>query len=151
VIVLCDLDDTLCDARRRMPLWGDWDAFYADAINDPPIVPMIHLINGVALKRKVVIVTAREERFRQMTMTWLIRNTINASGLIMRPENNYMRSAELKVMIAKDKLGKEFNQVDLVIDDRDDVLAAFRGLGIMTLQTFYPNGGPTDHANRTRG
>jgi hypothetical protein len=136
-MIVCDLDDTLCDARWRMPLWGQWDAFYAEAHLDKPIVPMVKLIrSAIILKLEVIIVTSREERFRPLTVSWLLRHGLDVPEVRMRPDGNFMTSPELKLFLTEDIRG----EIELVIDDRDDVLTAFRGVGIPTLQTFYAGG-----------
>ena len=56
----------------------------------------------------------------------------------MRPEGDFSPSPELKVRMVEDLL--EAGLVELVIDDREDVLQAFRALGIPTLRSQY--GGP---------
>jgi hypothetical protein len=84
----------------------------------------------------VVIVTAREERFRPCTVSWLTRNGIYAEEVRMRPDGNFMGSAELKVFLTQDIR----DRIELVIDDREDVLLAFRAMGIPTLQASYGGG-----------
>ena len=137
--ILCDLDDTLADARWRSELWGNWDAFYAKSIEDKQIEPMCNMVRFLSSSFKVIILTAREERYREITQKWLDKNGIWVHSMIMRPnDTDHVSSPVLKPMLAERHLGKCWKQrVDLVIDDREDVLTAFRSLGIMTLQATY--------------
>ena len=142
--VILDLDDTLADARRRMPLWGDWDAFYKDAINDPPIEEMCNLARLLTQCYGVTIITAREEKYRDMTERWLAKHRINYNKLIMRrEEDRKVKSPEFKIQAAIEHIGPNFaERIALVIDDREDVLANFRVHGVVTLQATYGHGRP---------
>jgi len=133
------LDDTLADARWRAPLWGDWDAFYAESVKDKPIEIMCDMVRYLSSSFKVIICTAREERYRKITQDWLDRHGLWCHSMIMRPnDTDHVSSPVLKPMLCEAKLGKHWKEkVKLVIDDRDDVLAAFRSLGIPTLQATY--------------
>jgi hypothetical protein len=136
-VIVVDLDDTLSDARWRMPLWGRWDEFYAEAHLDKPIVPLVRMVRAMTIcGMRVVVLTAREERFRPVTVFWLCCHGIYADEVRMRPEGNFMGSAELKLFLTQDIRDK----IELVIDDREDVCVAFRSLGIPTLQSSYAGG-----------
>ena len=82
---------------------------------------------------RIIIVTAREERFRPCTVKWLVNHGIYAEEVRMRPDGNFMGSPELKVFLTQDLRG----MMELVIDDREDLLLAFRAMGIPTLQASY--------------
>ena len=137
--ILCDMDDTLADARWRSEYWGDWDKFYALSINDKQIEPICNMVRFLSSSFKVIILTAREERYREITQQWLDKNGIWVHSMIMRPnDTDHISSPQLKPMLCALHLGELWRKkVDLVIDDREDVLTAFRSLGIMTLQATY--------------
>lgn len=55
----------------------------------------------------------------------------------MRPDKNFSPSPELKISLARDLFqGKVADNVAFILDDRDDVVAAFRAEGITALQVF---------------
>ena len=144
MIVLCDMDHTLSDAAWRDHLIPDWEAYYADAAADRPIVPVIKMVNALAeAEHSVVVLTARGEKWRKITHNWLIRHDIRVDDVVMRPEGNYQSAPDLKVFLAQEKFGWRLRGVELVIDDRADVCAAFRALGVPTLQTTYARGEET--------
>jgi hypothetical protein len=133
-MIICDLDDTLADARWRMPLWGRWDEYHAEAHLDKPILPLVRMVRSMCLcGMKVIVVTAREEKYRPVTVRWLTNHGIRADELRMRPDGNFMTSPELKVFLTEDL----HPMIELVIDDREDVCLAFRALGIPTLMSSY--------------
>jgi hypothetical protein len=144
VIVLCDMDHTLSDAAWRDHLIPDWEAYYQDAAADRPIWPVIKMVNALAESgHSVVVLTARGEKWRKLTQNWLIRHDVRVDDVVMRPEGNYQSSPDLKIFLAREKfgVGDRICGVELVIDDRADVCAAFRALGVPTLQTTYARGG----------
>lgn len=144
--ILCDLDDTLADARWRLPLWGNWDEFYAESAKDKQIEPMCNMVRYLSSSFKVIILTAREERYRGVTQDWLDRNGIWVHSMIMRPNGtDHIGSPELKIGLAYSRLGKDWTKkVQLMIDDREDVLAAFRQEGVMTLHATYAYENPQE-------
>jgi hypothetical protein len=142
MIVLCDFDHTISDAAWRDDLIAanDWPAYFKEAHRDEPIWPVVHVVN--ALWRgghKVVILTARPEWYRAKSLEWLTKYGVSADDMLMRPDDNYMRSPELKVWLAKKEFGDDLLAADigLMIDDREDVVRAFNALGVPTLMTTY--------------
>ena len=83
----------------------------------------------------IYIVTAREERFRWATETWMRNNRINADALFMRPNYNSEPSKTLKAKQIVHALPVEMlARVKLIIDDREDVIESFAKLGICGLR-----------------
>ena len=72
-----DIDGTLADNEHRMHhLDGkkEWDAFFSKQHLDEPYQPVIDVLHALANDRPgdaVIIVTARDERFREETLEWL--------------------------------------------------------------------------------
>jgi thiamine monophosphate synthase len=122
-----------------MPLpggsWSEWEQAAAD---DKPIHPFVDLIKTRMKHQKLVICTARSENCQSITMSWLLKHGIYADAVLMRPKNNFDTSPVLKLKMVENFLGPDWKEkVAFVIDDRDDVLQAFRAHGVHTLQAFY--------------
>lgn len=137
--VLVDLDHTISDATWRDHLQGQWEEYNSLAGRDQPIPIMIDLVNSLANPDRndsrftVVISTARQERWRGLTMDWLFRNRVWCDELLMRRNDDFGKSPEVKMRSAVDRFGEDLAGVTLVIDDREDVLVPFRARGITTL------------------
>jgi hypothetical protein len=67
-------------------------------------------------------------------MTWMIRHGVKLDGLLMRPNNNHTPSPIVKIALVEKHFKKE--DVLVVFDDRDDVCAAFRAIGIRAFQVI---------------
>lgn len=79
----------------------------------------------------IVILTARPEYTRELTMRWLERHNVEFQQLLMRPEGDHRSSPLLKLgLIAEHNL----QEIEYAFDDREDVIAAFRSVGIPCAQ-----------------
>ena len=141
-VVLCDIDHTISDASRRDYLLDnrpiDWYGYHSIAGGDEPVDAIVDLIRALDSQGYVVIgLTARPEKWRGITVDWLVRHDIPLEDLIMRPDDGFTPAAELKYNLAIDHFGSETelkSRVSLVLDDRDDIVEKFNGLGLVTLQ-----------------
>jgi hypothetical protein len=137
VLVLCDIDHCISDARWRDELIGrvSWHEYHAEQTLDPPASMMIQAVNGlVHLGHRVVHLTARPETWRPTTLRWMLRHAVMSDGLIMRPDDDYTPMADLKIRQAQEAFGMDLAEVGLVIDDKEAVLERFRAIGVCTLQ-----------------
>lgn len=132
MIVFCDIDHVLSDAGWRDHMLGRWDEYHAAGDRDEPIHEMVWLV--AALRRSgatVIGLTARPEKWRALTEEWLARHGIELNGLLMRPSGDLRTSPELKLALALELYSA--GEIAMMIDDREDILKAFRGAGITTL------------------
>jgi hypothetical protein len=157
--VIFDLDGTLAniDARRKKSLKPngkmDWDVFFdAENINlDKPNDPVIKMAQLLAEDGfKIVIFSGRNDRSFFTTKSWLTRNRVPFTKLVMRPDkfkddswpiaNGNPATKEMRFMpdeILKKKMLDTFVDIDdvfLVVDDRDKVVKMWRDLGLNTFQ-----------------
>ena len=130
--IVFDLDGCIADDRRRRPLLKNgYDAYHSDMTNDPVVnadaVLAAYETDGIC----VVFLTARPEKWRHQTESWLLKNFPDTGEadtvLIMRKDDDVRGSVELKTEAIK-KLGTE--RVLKFYDDRADVVAAIGALGI---------------------
>jgi beta-phosphoglucomutase-like phosphatase (HAD superfamily) len=134
LIVIADIDNTISSSWWREYLIDSkgWDAFHREGELDEPIPEMVELINALAVKHRVICLTGRPERWRGLTLGWLIRHGVEFHDLLMRPNDNYYPAAEVKLELARQHLG-DLQKVSLVLEDTEAVAAAWRAEGITTL------------------
>jgi hypothetical protein len=138
LIVLVDVDNTISDARWRDPWLGNWELFYSQGAYDVPVLPVLRMVNAMSLCGDTIIhLTGRPERWRGLTLDWMIRHKVRTDGLIMRPDDDYSPTAELKIALARKLFGEDLPEagVGLMIDDMEKVLEKFREAGVDTLLT----------------
>lgn len=136
--ILIDVDHTISNAFwRDAMIGGPWDEYHAASFDDKPIEDIVRLLTALSLDgNEIVGITARPEKWRQLTMSWLLRNNVPMDELLMRPDDAFRPSAEIKMELAKARFKSLKDQVAFIMDDRDDVIAAFRAEGITCLQVF---------------
>lgn len=133
-----DLDNTLCDARWREPLIEreGWEAYDAECTRDQPIKVTQAMAQAFYTHGHYLVgITERHARMEQQTRRWLSGMRCPIHRLIMRPPDNFMPAPELKVMQLQEYIDTKI--LDLVIDDSDKVLEAFRALKIPTLHFMW--------------
>lgn len=139
MIVAVDIDHTLSQSAWRdnlIPIameTGKWDPYHSKLGNDPPAKEIINLL--IALHNgghEIYIVTARPRKWLRQTFSWLHKHgiLIEQDHILMRPheDSDFRPSPEIK-----QELLSHLN-VDLLIEDRLDVVEAFAGIGVTTLQ-----------------
>ena len=147
--ILVDVDDTLSDTRWRSHLIKEhgWDAFYGAAGADTPIRPIVDLVKIIGAHHPIIINTSRPEKWRSLTMTWLMKHGIDAIDVIMRKPSDFRKAPEVKFENAmayydtvidyskplEPKRDQLAERVGLVIDDNLGVIQKFRGIGITCL------------------
>ena len=144
-IILVDIDHTLTDAFWRDEMIGiaPWDEYHAAGINDDPahdFVKLLSLIGGS--KVKFVGLTSRPEKFRQLTMEWMVKNKVMVlDDILMRPSNDFRPAPDVKIALCEEKYGPDWrDKILCLIDDNDRVIEAFKGEGITCLQVFNRRG-----------
>ena len=143
-LVLVDLDGCISDDlwRRRFidykldqgksPNQEDYDAYNALAYLDRYVNH--HIIKNTPVEHFISIVTARPIEYRRITEAWLSSNIIRHDKLVMRPLDDLRKSPELKVELVKELLKEldcHISDIDMAFDDRQDVLDAYKELGIL--------------------
>lgn len=142
--VLFDIDHTLSDANWRnhmLPacyaLGGTWwDDYHRASGVDSPCDDVIQLVNNFRhCDHPVIGITARPGKFRTLTRNWLQMHKVNLDELLMRPDEDFRPSAELKLALARERFGERISdEVLFIIDDHPEVVKAFQAAGVTALQ-----------------
>jgi phosphoglycolate phosphatase-like HAD superfamily hydrolase len=139
-----DIDGTLADNEHRQHhLEGEnkeWDAFFEKQHLDEPYQPVLDVLHALANDRPgdaVIIVTARDERFRADTLEWINRHIpwMSSEDMYMRPLGDRGNDDLLKVKIIQNWLQRHpAYQVGAIFDDRHRIIDAFRAEGWYTFE-----------------
>lgn len=142
-IILVDIDHTVADAFHRDPMIGvtDWDTYHARSQEDDPCHDFVELLNCLNDKHSLIGLTSRPEKFRTLTMKWLVQHGVRLDDLWMRPNHDYNAAQDMKVALCKEKMGDDWQKnILFVIDDNERVVQAFRSEGVSVLQIFNKRG-----------
>lgn len=137
--VIFDLDGTLCDIDHRLHhVQGDnknWDAFYAECVNDKPkddILDLLYMCDDAG--HRIIISSGRSEKVRKETEEWLRKLWVTCDKLFMRPENCYVPDNALKkAWLDEGQFGPK-DEILFVVEDRDRMVQMWRGAGLTCLQ-----------------
>ena len=141
-LAVFDVDGVLADVRHRLHHLErspkDWDAFFAAAVDDPPLTTGVALARQSARDCEVVYVTGRPERCRTDTLAWFTRHGLPEGTLSMRAERDRRpaRTAKLSLLrrLTTDRV------VAVVVDDDPAVCRAYEGAGFPVLRATWMTG-----------
>ena len=140
-----DIDNTLANVHHRWEhLRGekkDWETFFSLQHLDEPYQPVLDVLHALAndrLQDEIIVVTGRDERFRESTLEWLnkhIKFNFPSENLFMRPDGNRENDDTLKVKIIKNWLQRHpAYRVGGIFEDRHRIIDAFRKEGWYTFE-----------------
>lgn len=134
--VIVDVDGTLCDVSGiRHYVYGpgnrrDFNSFHKASALCPPIPDTLAWVDGHReAGRAILVVTARAERWRVLTRTWLHKHDIAHDRLLMRADHDFRPDVEVKADILTAIVSAGFAPV-AAIDDNPNVLGLWRQAGI---------------------
>lgn len=137
--IIVDIDGTLAHMTGRSPY--DYTQVHTDTVDEHIrwLVGRIDLHNPAHMPVKILIVSGRDDECRSDTAIWLYDNGIRFDELHMRPtgavdnHGNKLPDYLVKSALFDEHIRGKYN-VRLVLDDRDQVVALWRSLGLKTLQ-----------------
>jgi hypothetical protein len=136
-VILVDIDHTISNAFWRDSMIGvsPWDEYHAAAKDDKAFRNMVKLINNLYMAGyEIIAITGRNERFRKLTTDWLIEQEVDIEEILMRPDDNFLKNAEMKLNLIKMRFKGNYKNIHFLIDDNEDTILAFNKIGIATLQ-----------------
>ncbi|MEU5836928.1 hypothetical protein ABZ820_25105 [Streptomyces diacarni] len=153
-LAVFDLDGTLADVRHRLPHLRrrprDWDAFFAAAVDDPPLAGGVALASEAAGDHRLAYVTGRPERCRADTVAWLDAQHLPPGPLLMRGAADRRPARVTKVELLR-RLARE-HTVAFVVDDDAQVCAAYERAGFAVLRAdWMPGEDVLDNAQEREG
>jgi hypothetical protein len=126
--IIADIDGTLALNTGR----NYYDM--TQVLSDKPHAPVVELVKNYREKGyKVIVVSGRDLSCFGDTHLWLVCNGIPFDKLLMRAIGDNRKDAIVKEEIYHRDIEPEFN-VEVVIDDRPQVIKMFRSLGLFVLQ-----------------
>lgn len=132
-VVLVDIDGTLADMGKGQPgRRGPYD--WHRVGEDDPIGPIVDLVHDLRhAGHDVVFMSGRDEACREATEKWLAKHIGTAGPLHMRPAGDMRKDSIVKRELFEQRIAGRF-AVRYVIDDRDQVVRAWRAMGLTVLQ-----------------
>jgi len=138
-LAVFDVDGVLADVRHRLRHVErrpkDWDAFFAAAVDDPPLETGLALARESARDCEVVYVTGRPERCRADTLAWFRRHGLPEGRLAMRSSRDRRPARLAKPELLRRLAGDR--AVAVVVDDDVQVCDAYEAAGFRVLRATW--------------
>jgi len=142
-MIIVDLDGCIADDRWRrhmirpasVPIRERFHKYHLAGCRD-------HLCNADLVysdDHLVVVVTSRPEWYRRLTHQWLLDWEIMPRAIIMRRDDDYRPSVEVKRDAALRLIEEHgLNGIECAYDSREDIVEMYRELGIRAELAGYP-------------
>ncbi len=130
--VIVDIDGTLADSKAFQDFLKskpkNWKEFFGHAEDYLPRTEVIEKVKELSKDNNIVLVSGRNEEYKDVTVRWLKKYDVPYQLLLMRKIGDGREDVEIK----KEILHKYFdkNNVVLVIDDRPKVIRMWREEGL---------------------
>ncbi|MFP5218607.1 MAG: hypothetical protein ACLGIG_02560 [Actinomycetes bacterium] len=138
-LAVFDIDGVLADVRHRVHHVErrpkDWDAFFAAAVDDPPLQQGLALARASAQDCEVVYVTGRPERCRRDTLEWFRRHGLPEGRLVMRDSGDRRPARFAKPQLLR-RLARG-RVVAVVVDDDEQVCDAYEAAGFRVMRATW--------------
>jgi len=133
-IVLVDIDGVISDASQRQHfLEGDtrdWKGFFLAAEHDEPLDSFVEVLNVFDRDLAVVLLTARPDYLREITIEWLGSNGIRWDALILRGRRDgRLQSPDFKRRSVRELHAKGY-EIRVAFDDDKRNVQAFVDEGL---------------------
>ena len=118
--IICDLDGTLSLLNGRDP----YDASSADEDGlNAPVASVLAMAKAQGYK--VILLSGREQLYREPTERFLLKHQIDYDLLLMRTTNDYRKDNVIKKELFQQEIaGKYF--IEFLLDDRNQVVEMWR-------------------------
>lgn len=124
---IVDVDGTLAHMTDRGPY--DFDRVSTDRLD----IPVARVVQALARSAFIIVMSGRDDSCEEDTRAWLDRHNIPYDGLVMRAEGDSRKDAVVKLELFRERVAPHYNVVGS-IDDRDQVVAMWRSVGLKCLQ-----------------
>ncbi|MFF3645471.1 AAA family ATPase [Streptomyces sp. NPDC002564] len=132
--VMVDIDGTVAQMTGRSPF--DETRVHEDLPN-PPVVQVVRALHAAG--HRIVFLSGRTEGCREATEAWLTEHVgVPYAGPFMRPVGDSRKDSIVKVELF-DAHVRDAYDVVCVLDDRGQVVRAWRSIGLTVLQVAEGN------------
>jgi predicted kinase len=130
--VVIDIDGTYALPVSRHPY--DSSQYHTDELERRLAALVDKLADNHGFQ--IIVLTGREEKFRDVTLDWFNDKKAYLDELWMRPEGDQRRDNVVKLELFNRHVRSRFNVV-AAFDDRDRVVRLWRRLGLLTCQVAF--------------
>lgn len=131
--IICDVDGTLALANNRGPY--ELEKAHTDHVN-PSVECVVRWANDRIGGPRIIIMSGREDCYRELIERWLSDNGVRYAALFMRTTGDLRRDDIIKRELYEAHVKDKYN-VLFVMDDRDRLVSMWRSEGLSCFQVNY--------------
>jgi len=135
--VICDLDGTLSLFEKEDETRSNYRSPYDASTCDNDLLNEV-VYNIISKQENVLLVSGREDKYKEPTLRFLEQNNVKFTELIMRKSGDNRKDSIIKREIFENHIKGKYN-IDFVLDDRNQVVEMWRSLGLTCLQVADGN------------
>ena len=143
MLVVFDIDGTLANIEHRLDYVRskpkNWKAFDAGIPNDKvnsPVAEIFWTLEETGA-HDIVLASGRNERSRQATENWLLKNGLgHYDKLYMRKADDFRNDSIVKREMLDEIIADYGKKPDMVFDDRPRVVNMWRDAGIFVFDVY---------------
>ena len=135
-VIICDIDGTLL--TKREDLRAEKKNWYIPRLDDELIHPVANVLGKFHGEHDVILLSGREERFRDVTLRTLGQYNFKAFDLLLMRATDDNRADEIIKRELFDTYLKD-EEILFAIDDRPRLVRMWREMGIFTFDVNTRN------------
>lgn len=129
--IIVDIDGTLAKMNGRSPY--EW----MRVGEDEPVKAVIDAVRSAAYNSAIIVMSGRDASCREITQKWLKQHLgVPYFDLFMRAEGDNRKDDLVKYELFNEHIRDKYH-VKYILDDRDQVIAMWRKLGLAAFQVDY--------------
>ena len=125
--VIVDMDGTLALMGDRSP----YDVSRCDL--DLPNYPVLETVHKLQDSKTIIIMSGRTDDGKEKTKSWLAKYNVKYQHIYMRAAGDMRKDSIVKQELYEKFIRDKFN-VSFILDDRQQVVDMWRGLGLTVFQ-----------------
>ena len=134
--IIVDIDGTLAHIPEGGRSPYDGSRVHEDILDKKVMMVMDGWLEVSTYGDSIILMSGRDEKYRDVTEGWLTKNGVYFDFLFMRPEGDGRKDDIVKNELFEKHVAGFFN-IDFVLDDRDRVVAMWRAKGLKCFQVGY--------------
>lgn len=126
--IICDIDGTLALLNGRNPFVPSME----DTVHTP-VADLLTVYSRQSPKVSIILVSGREDKYKDLTIAWLQQYSIPFNELYMRKSGDFRKDFVIKKEIYS-KFIEPKHSVLFVLDDRNQTVNMWREIGLPCFQ-----------------
>lgn len=131
--ILVELEGVLSDNTHRLDYRGNYDNYQKMFEDDGINQKLLEILSALSDTHEIVVFTMMPEKFRTEVESWLADNDVPAHELVMRPDMDYTKEADLRLEYVEDAFSGSAECAGIIITN-EKATEQLREMGYFVMQ-----------------